>query len=104
MCNKQESRQPQIGNNTNVHLVKEIEDHTLKIGGAWKIKQLVKKHKRIFHEFQFGKPKITCISSIILKPLTITSINVTKTPAVLQYIDATKTFDLVINGITLLSL
>jgi hypothetical protein len=71
---------------------------------AWKIKQLKKNHKGIFHEFQFGKPKSTCISAIILKTLAIDSINVTDTPAVIDNIDETKSFDLVINGIALLSL
>jgi hypothetical protein len=87
-----------------IHLVEATENQTLKIGVAWKIKQLLKRHKGIFHEFQFGKPKITCISAIIIKTLTIDSVNVTKTPVVLHDIDATKAFDLVINGIDLLAL
>jgi hypothetical protein len=41
---------------------------------------------------------------MILKTLTIDSVNVTKTPVVLHDIDATKAFDLVINGIALLVL
>jgi hypothetical protein len=87
-----------------VHLVEATENQTLKIGVGWKIKQLVKRHKGIFHEFQFGKPKSICISAITLKTLTIDSVNVTETPAVMHNIDATKAFDLVINGITLLDL
>jgi hypothetical protein len=87
-----------------VHLVKATENQTLKIGVAWKIKQLVKKHKGIFNEFQFGKPKSTCISAIILKTLTINSFSITKTPAELHDIDATKAFDMVVNGIALLAL
>jgi hypothetical protein len=83
------------------HLVKATENQTLKIGVAWKIKQLVKNHKGIFHEFQFGKPKSTCISAGILNTLTIDSVNVTKTPVVLRDIDAEKAFDLVINSIAL---
>jgi hypothetical protein len=67
-------------------------------------KELVKIHKGIFHEFQFGKPKSTCISAIIIKKLTIDSFNVTKTPVVFHDINATKAFDLVINGIALLDL
>jgi hypothetical protein len=63
-----------------VHLVKATDNQTLKIGVAWKIKLLVKIHKGIFHEFQFGKAKRTCFSAIILKMLTIDSVNVTKTP------------------------
>jgi hypothetical protein len=63
-----------------------------------------KRTQGLFHELQFWKPKSTCISAIILKTLTIDSINVTKTPAVLHDIDATKAFDLVINGIALLEL
>jgi hypothetical protein len=87
-----------------VHLVEATENQRLKIGVAWKIKQLVKQHNGIFHEFQLGKPKSTCISALILKTLIIDSINVTKTPAALHNIDATEAFDLVINGITLLAL
>jgi hypothetical protein len=87
-----------------VHLVEATDNKTLKIEVAWKIKLLVKRHKVIFHEFQFGKPKSTCINAIILKMLTIDSVNVTKAPAVLRDIDATKAFDLVINGIALLAL
>jgi hypothetical protein len=67
-------------------------------------KELVKIHKGIFHEFQFGKPKSTCISAMILKTLTIDSVNFTKTPAVLHDIGTTKAFDLVINGIALVTL
>jgi hypothetical protein len=84
-----------------VHLVEATENQTLKIGVAWKIKQLVKRHKGIFYEFKFWKPKSTCISAIILKTLTIDSVDVTKT---LHGIDETKAFDLVINGIALLDL
>jgi hypothetical protein len=54
--------------------------------------------------FNLGKPKSTCISAIILKTLTIDSIYVTKTPAVLHGIDVTNAFDLVINRIALLAL
>jgi hypothetical protein len=35
-----------------VHLVEATENQTLKIGVAWKIGKLVKKHKGMFHEFQ----------------------------------------------------
>jgi hypothetical protein len=71
---------------------------------AWNTKQLVKSHKGIFHEFQFGRPKSTCVSAILFKTISIDIINITKTPAVIHNIDATKSFDLVINGITLLTL
>jgi hypothetical protein len=81
-----------------VPLVEATEKKTLKIGVTWKIKHLVENHKGIFHEFQFDKPKNTCISSIILKTLTIDSVNVTKTPAVLHDIDGMKAFDLVIRA------
>jgi hypothetical protein len=37
-----------------IHLVEATENQTLKIGVTCKIKQLVKRHKGIFHEFQFG--------------------------------------------------
>jgi hypothetical protein len=77
------------------HLVEATENQTLKIGVSWKIEQLVKRHKGIFHEFQFGKPKSTCISVIIIKMLMIDSVNVTKTPAVLHDIDATKAFEVI---------
>jgi hypothetical protein len=87
-----------------VHLVEAMENQTLKIGVACKIKQLAKKHNGIFREFQFDKPKSICIIVIILKTLTLDSINVTKTPSVLHAIDATKAFDLVIKGIALLAL
>jgi hypothetical protein len=87
-----------------VHLVEATKNQTLKIGVTWKIKQVVKKHKCIFHKFQFGKPKSTCISAIILKTLTIDSVNVMKTPSVLHDIDATKACDLVISGIALVDL
>jgi hypothetical protein len=81
-----------------------MENHSLKIGVACKIKQLIKSHKRIFHEFQFGGPKSTCISPIILKTIYINIINITKTPAVLHDIDSTKALGLVINGIALLAM
>jgi hypothetical protein len=87
-----------------IHLVEATKNQMLKIGVEWKIKQLVKRHKEKFHEFQFGKPKSTCISAIILKMLTIDSVNITKPPAVLHDINATKAFDLVINGIDMLAL
>jgi hypothetical protein len=64
----------------------------------------VKSHNGIFHLYQSGHPKSTCISAIILKAISINIINVTKIPAVLHDIDATKPFDLVINGIALLAL
>jgi hypothetical protein len=44
------------------------------------------------------------MSAIIIKTLTIDSVNITKIPTVLHGIDATKAFDMVINGITLLAL
>jgi hypothetical protein len=86
-----------------VHLLEATENQTLKIGVAWKIKQLVKIHKGIIHKFQFGKP-IKYMRQCNHKTLAIDSVNVTKTPAVLHAIDATKAFDLVINGIALLAL
>jgi hypothetical protein len=48
-----------------IHTVEATKTQSLKIGVAWKIKQLVKSHKGIFDEFQFGHPKCTCISAII---------------------------------------
>jgi hypothetical protein len=68
---------------------------------AWKIKQLLKSHKGIFHEFQLGPPSSTYISAIILKTISTNIINITKNQAVLHAIDATKVFELVINGIAL---
>jgi hypothetical protein len=59
-----------------VHLVEATENRTQKNGVAWKIKQLVKRQKGIFHEFQFGKPKSTCISAIIIKTMMIDTVNV----------------------------
>jgi hypothetical protein len=76
-----------------IHIVEATENKSLKIGDACKIKQLVKMHKGIFHEFQFGRPNSTCISALILKTVSIDIINITKTPAVLHDIDAAKAFD-----------
>jgi hypothetical protein len=87
-----------------IHIVETTENPSLKIGVAWKIKQLVKSHKGIFHEFQFGHPKSTCTSAIILKKISIEIINIRKTPTVRHDIDATKAFDFVINGISRLAL
>jgi hypothetical protein len=63
-----------------IHIVEATENQSLKIGVAWKIKQLVKLHKVNFHEFQFGPPRRTCISAIILKTISIDIINITKNP------------------------
>jgi hypothetical protein len=52
-----------------VQLVKATENQTLKIGVAWKIKQLVRTDKDMFHESHFDKPKSTCIHAIILNNL-----------------------------------
>jgi hypothetical protein len=87
-----------------IHIVEAMEDQSLKNGVAWKIKHLFKSHKGIFHEYQFGRPKSAYTITIILKVVSIDIINVTKTPAVLHDIDATKAFDLVMNGIALLAL
>jgi hypothetical protein len=87
-----------------IHIAEPMENQSLKIGVACKIKQLVKKHNRIFNEFQFGRPNSACISAIILKTISKDSINITKTPAVLHDIDASKAFDLVLNGVSLLAL
>jgi hypothetical protein len=46
-----------------VHLVEATVNQTLKIGVAWNIKQLVKKHKGMFDELQFGKPNSTVNTS-----------------------------------------
>jgi hypothetical protein len=87
-----------------IHIVEATENQSLNTGFAWKIKELVKTHKLIFHEFQLGRPKSTCISAIILKTIYIDIINITKLPAVIHVIDASKAFDLVVNGISLLAL
>jgi hypothetical protein len=86
-----------------IHIVEAMENQSLKIGVVWKVKQLVKSHKGFFHEFQFGRPKSTCTSAIILKTISIDIINITKTPAVIYDIYATKSSDLVINGVALLA-
>jgi hypothetical protein len=87
-----------------IHIVEATENKSLKIGVAWKIKQLVKSHKGIFHEFQFIGQKSTCTSAIIWKTISIDIINITKPPAVPHDVDATQAFDLVINEIALLAL
>jgi hypothetical protein len=87
-----------------IHIVEATENQSLKISFAWKIKELVKLHTGILHEFQFGRPKSTCISAIILKTLSIGIIHTTKIPTVLRDIDAAKDFHLVINRVDLLAL
>jgi hypothetical protein len=67
-------------------------------------KKLVKMHTGIFHEFQFGRPKNTCISAIILKTLSINIIHVAEIPVVIHDIDEATAFDLVINEVALLAL
>jgi hypothetical protein len=84
--------------------VEATDNQFLKIGVAWKIKQLFKTHKGIFNEFQFDRPKSTCISAIILKTVSIDIINIIKIHAVLHDIDAAKAFDLVVNRLSLLTL
>jgi hypothetical protein len=85
-----------------IHLVED--NQMLKVGVTWNIKQLVKKHKNIFHTFQFRRPKHTCMSSILDKVLTIDQINVTKTSGILVYNDTMGLFDRVINCSALLDL
>jgi hypothetical protein len=87
-----------------IHIVEATEKQSLKIGVEYKIKHLVKPYTGIFHEFQFGRPKSTCISVIILKTISIDTINITNMTAVLHDIDASNAFDLVVNGIALLAL
>jgi hypothetical protein len=87
-----------------IHIVEATENQSLKISVACKMKHLVKLHSGIFHEFQFVRPKSTCISAIILKTLSIEIIHITKIPAVLNDIEAAKAFDLIINGVALLAL
>jgi hypothetical protein len=86
-----------------IPIVEATENQSLKISIAWKIKQLVKMHTGIFHEFQLGRPKSACIF-IILKTLSINIIHITKIPAVLHDIDTAKAFDFVINGVTFIAL
>jgi hypothetical protein len=87
-----------------IHIVEATYNQSLKIGVAWKIKQLSKIHKGIIHEFQFVHPKSTCISAIIFKTVYLDIINITKMYAVLKGIDAAKAFDLVVNQVALLVL
>jgi hypothetical protein len=87
-----------------IHVVEATESQSLKISVARKIKQLVNMYTGIFNEFQFGRPKSTCISAIILKTLSIDIIHITKIPAVLDDLDVAKACDLIINGVDLLAL
>jgi hypothetical protein len=87
-----------------IHIFEAMENQSLKISVSLKIKPLVKLHTGIFRELQFGRPKSTCISAIILKTLSTDIINITKTTAIINDIDTAKAFDLVVNKISLLAL
>jgi hypothetical protein len=86
-----------------IHIFEATEKQSLKISVAWKIKQLVKMHTGIFYEFQFGRPKSTCISAIIVKTLSV-DIHITKIPVVLHDKDAANFFHLIVNGFSLFAL
>jgi hypothetical protein len=58
----------------------------------------------IFYEFQFGRPRQTCLSAIILKEITIYSFMLTKTPGTIIDHDATGAFIRVLCGIALIAL
>jgi hypothetical protein len=87
-----------------VHGVEATENQTLKIGVAWKIKRLFREHHDIFYEFQFGRPRQTCLIAIILKQIAIDRFFLTKTPVIIIGNDATGAFDRVINVCALIEL
>jgi hypothetical protein len=87
-----------------VHGVEATENQAIKISVSWEIKRLVKQVDDIFYEFQSGRPHQTCLSTIILKELTIGSFMLTKTPGIIIDTDATGAFDRVIYGIAMLAL
>jgi hypothetical protein len=87
-----------------VNGVEATENETLKIGVAWKIKHLFRKHHGIFYEFQFRQPYQTCLSTIILNQLTIDSFVLSKTPGIIIENDSTGAFYRSINWFELIAL